>query len=259
MSERSTTTWLLLRGLMRESAHWGDFPEALQRALPPGAQVITLDFPGTGVQRALRSPGSIASLTDWCRSELKRRGVHGPVHVLAMSMGAMVATEWAYQAPQELAAAVLINTSFAPLSPFYHRLRPRNYLRLLRLVCWYASPLVWEWNILEMTSQRPAERAGVLPQWVLVRQQRPVRRADALRQLLAAARYRVREQAPAVPLLMLASACDGLVDSRCTQLAAQRWTCALRLHPWAGHDLPLDDPAWVVTQVRDWVSSRFSS
>ena len=244
-------TWLLLRGLTRETAHWGSFVQAFQKAMPQ-ARVIALDLPGNGQLHEMRSPTEIAAMVAWCRAELAQRGIRGPVHLLAMSLGAMVATEWAYRAPQELAECVLINTSFAPLSPFYRRLRPRNYPRLLQLVLGGAVPARWEQTLLEMTSNRAGELAGVLPEWIAARQQHPVRGANALRQLLAAARYQVGPQAPAVPLLLLGSEQDRLVDVRCTLAAAQRWGSAVRLHPWAGHDLPLDDPDWVVAQVRDW-------
>lgn len=255
MAEALPATWLLLRGLTRETAHWGDFVSAFRQALPH-AQVIALDLPGNGEQHAVRSPANIGDMVAWCRAELVRRGVQGPVHVLAMSLGAMVATQWAYTAPQELAACVLVNTSFAPFSPFYRRLRPRNYPRLARLVLGGAAPLVWERAILEMTSGRAAARQDVLPAWTQVRQQRPVSVGNALRQLLAAALYRVRKNAPRVPLLLLASERDGLVDVRCSLAVAQHWGCRLHLHPWAGHDLPLDDPDWVIAQVAGWQPVR---
>ncbi len=255
MAEAAQGTWLLLRGLTREAAHWGGFVAQLQQALPQ-ARILTLDLPGNGRLNALRSPTDVAAMVAWCRAELAQRGVAGPVHVLAMSLGAMVAAEWACRAPQELAGGVLINTSLRPFSPFYRRLRPRNYRRLLRLLLGGAAPWMWERAILEMTSNRPAERAEVLSAWTATRLQHPVGAANALRQLLAAARYRARPQAPAVPLLLLASEQDRLVDVRCSKALAQRWGSPLRLHPWAGHDLPLDDPAWVVAQLRDWLAAR---
>jgi hypothetical protein len=34
-----------------------------------------------------------------------------------------------------------------------------------------------------------------------------------------------------------------------------RWKTSLAIHPDAGHDLPLDDAAWVARQVRDWLAA----
>jgi len=51
-------------------------------------------------------------------------------------------------------------------------------------------------------------------------------------------------------VLVLTSAHDGLVDTRCSLALARAWRCDIESHPWAGHDLPLDDAAWVIDQVR---------
>jgi len=40
---------------------------------------------------------------------------------------------------------------------------------------------------------------------------------------------------------------------------ARRWSCAIALHPSAGHDLPLDDGAWVAQQVQAWSADVESS
>ncbi|MDP3702280.1 MAG: alpha/beta hydrolase [Hylemonella sp.] len=257
MTEAAGPTWILLRGLTREAAHWGGFVEALRRALPQ-SRVLTLDLPGNGQWHTQRSPADVSAMVASCRAELSQRGVQGPVYLLAMSLGAMVATEWAYQAPGQVAGCVLINTSLRPFSPFFHRLRPRNYGRLLGLVLGRATPAGWEQAILRLTSNRAVERAAVLPDWIAVRQSRPVNPGNALRQLLAAARYRVRNEPPATRLLLLASKQDGLVDVRCSSAVAQRWGCTLQLHPTAGHDLPLDEPAWVIAQVQHWLGDRSS-
>jgi pimeloyl-ACP methyl ester carboxylesterase len=74
-----------------------------------------------------------------------------------------------------------------------------------------------------------------------------------LRQLWAAARYRAPAQAPA-PTLILASRNDALVDPSCSEELARRWRVPVRMHASAGHDLTLDDPDWVVDQIRGWVA-----
>jgi hypothetical protein len=42
---------------------------------------------------------------------------------------------------------------------------------------------------------------------------------------------------------------DVLVSPQCSATLAHRWQVELRIHPDAGHDLPLDDPAWVIQQT----------
>lgn len=240
--------WVLLRGLMRETRHWGDFPTILQQALPH-ARLTLLDLPGNGQLHAEESPSRVAQMTEACRQQLQAMQLPPPYHLLALSLGAMVACDWAARYPGEVACGVLINTSLRPFSPFYQRLRPHNYLQLPTLLL--ADATRRERTILELTSNRPPS-PQLLAQWSLWRRQHPVTRRNAWRQLQAAMRYCAPSAAPAVPLLVLTGKGDRLVDSRCSQALARQWQIPLREHPDAGHDLPLDDPQWVAAQVRDW-------
>ncbi|MFZ2306414.1 MAG: alpha/beta hydrolase [Rhodoferax sp.] len=251
MTEAAKTTWVFLRGLTRESAHWGGFPQAFLHALPD-TNVVVLDLPGNGILHQQRSPLSIAPLVDFCRTELLRQGHAPPYQVLAMSMGAMVTAQWAHTAPQELAGAVLINTSFRPFNPIYQRLRPRNYGRLLRMLLLRPSDETLERTVLQITSNRANQHPDALANWIAIRQRHPVRAGNALRQLVAAARFRANPQAPSCPVLLLGSERDGLVNVQCTRAIAQHWGSPMALHPDAGHDLPLDDPEWVIQQVQRW-------
>lgn len=248
-----SSTWIFLRGLTRESRHWGDFPAQFARAMPD-SRVVTPDLPGNGRLHGQRSPMSVPEMVAACRAALAQQQIAPPYHLLAMSLGAMVAVAWSQAHPQELAASVLINTSLRPFSPFYQRLRPQHYATLLRLVASGAPPEVWERTLLRLTTHLAS--ADVLPVWVALRQDSPVSRANALRQLWAAARYRAPLQRPAVPTLVLTSARDALVSSQCSHTLARRWQCELRVHPRAGHDLPLDDGPWVAAQVQAWLAAR---
>lgn len=246
-------TWVFLRGLTRESRHWGAFVDEFAQALP-GSRVVALDLPGNGHLNHFASPTRVPALVAHCRTQLALRQVDGPVRLLAMSLGAMVALAWAQAHPQEVAAQVLINTSVRPFNPFYQRLKPANYGVLLRLVLSRASDEAWESAVLRLTSNHWADRPeAVLPHWLGLRAANPVSRVNALRQLLAAARFRAPVMPPAVPTLLLASEHDQLVSSDCSKMLARVWRTPLRLHPSAGHDLPLDDGPWVAAQVRDWL------
>lgn len=244
--------WVFLRGLTRESAHWGDFPARFESALS-GTRVHLIDLPGNGVRFNERSPATVAGMVADGRTQLRRLGIQAPVNLLALSLGAMVATQWLHSAPQDIASAVLVNTSMRPFSPLHHRLQPHNLPTLLNLVFGRPSPEAAERLIWRMTSRQASADEGVLAQWVAARRQRPVQAANALRQLLAAARFQAPAPAPQRPVLLLTSDGDRLVSSRCSEALARAWGCPLARHPDAGHDLPLDDPQWVIEQVRDWV------
>ncbi len=243
------STWIFLRGLTRESRHWGDFAGQFQQAMP-GQTVVMLDLAGNGRMNHQRSDCRVEDMVADCRAQLALRHIAPPYRLLAMSLGAMVAVAWAQSHPEEVAAQVLINTSMRPFSPFYQRLRPANYWPLLRLLLPGAAPQDWERAILNMTSR--GGREAVLPSWLALRRTHPVARLNALRQLLAAARYAAPAEPPRTPTLLLASAQDRLASVQCTLALARQWGCAHRIHPEAGHDLPLDDGPWVAQQVREW-------
>lgn len=243
-------TWVLLRGLTRGQGHWGSFPAQLRAALPAGSVVITPDMAGNGQRHAALSPRTVPALLDDVRAQLPmdRR----PFKVVAMSLGAMLAAHWAHTHPQELHSAVLINTSLRPFSPFWQRLRPRQYGRILQLLICQPDAAVWERAILRMTSCHAAQPDAVLQDWVSLRTQQPVSTRNALAQLQAAIGYRAPSVRPAVPLLLLNGLGDQLVHPDCSARLAQAWQCPLLRHPTAGHDLPLDAPDWVIQQVTAW-------
>lgn len=242
------STWVLVRGLTRESGHWSGFARDLSAALAT-SRVEMLDLPGNGVFFRRRSPASVGRLVQECRRELASRGVAPPYSLLALSLGAMVAVAWASAWRKEVDRCVLINTSLRPFCPFYRRLRPANYLALLRVLL-AADARDRERQILRMTSSRAAGNAVVIDDWMALRHAHPVSRGNALRQLVAAIGYRAPAAPPAANLLLLASRGDTLVDVRCSRRIADAWQVPLVEHPSAGHDLPLDDPAWVIEQVR---------
>lgn len=248
------TSWIFLRGLSRERRHWGEFIPSFQAEVP-GAEVVALDLPGNGSLNQVSSFTRVDDTVAWCRRELAARGVRPPHYLLGMSLGAMVAAEWASVHPEEVRGCVLINTSLRPYSRFYQRLRPANYSALCTLAVLGGSDEEWESTILRITSHRSGA-ATVLPSWIAWRREYPVARANALRQLLAAWRYRAPARLPAPPLLVLASARDALVDVQCSREIAKRWQAAYAEHPAAGHDLPLDDGDWVAKQVSAWLCAR---
>jgi pimeloyl-ACP methyl ester carboxylesterase len=243
--------WVLLRGLTREQAHWGDFVPRLQRAQPHNA-VLCLDLPGAGLLHRQRCPLQVAAMLPAVRAQLPpllaEAGVAGPVRLLGLSMGGMLASAWAQAFPQEVAALVLVNTSLRPYSGVADRLRLANLPTLLRLLL-ARDPAQAEAAILALTSADPAAHTAVLAQWRAIRQARPVSTPNALRQLLAAARFQHRGPPPAVPTWVLHSAGDALVSPHCSVALAAAWAVPRLFHPSAGHDLPLDAPDWLVQQL----------
>lgn len=257
MNKASTQNWILLRGLARESAHWGAFVPLLQSTFPD-AQITPLDLPGTGCFHRETSPTSIKAITDSVRRHALDKGLlQQPTTILALSLGAMVAWEWIRRYPEDIDSAVLMNTSFADLSPFYQRLRWQSYRDFIALAM-TRNLHNRESGILQLTSNRPDQDERITQAWEKIQIERPISLNNSFRQIIAAASYRPGDIKPKQPVLLLNGQGDRLVSPACSEAIHKKWKLELRRHPWAGHDLPLDDGAWVVLQLKDWVNSDYT-
>jgi pimeloyl-ACP methyl ester carboxylesterase len=103
------------------------------------------------------------------------------------------------------------------------------------------------------TCRRNDAVAADIAAWTQIRRSAPVSAANSLRQLWAAACFRADRPAPRCPVLLLSSESDCLVDPACSVRIAAGWSAAHAVHPWAGHDLPHDDPHWTGKTVSDWL------
>lgn len=249
-------TWVLLRGLVREQKHWEDFPAKMQAALPRD-RVITLDLPGNGQFYQDDSPTQIGAMVIHARNQLKQAGLDGPYHLVALSLGAMTAVQWLSQAPEEVAFAALINTSSSRFSPFWQRLRPANYLRLIREGIFSRDRVRKERAILEITSNLHDRDFlhQLAEKWAGYAKLQPVSVANSLRQLIAAMRFRAPASLPAsVPVIVVSGGGDRLVSPSCSRRMAAAWQLPLKVHPQAGHDLPLDAPQWLINTLIEGVT-----
>lgn len=245
-------TWILLRGLIREQRHWGQFATEMQKAFP-GDRIIMLDLPGNGARCRETSPASIADMVESLRQQYNAIGIDGPIHMIALSLGGMIAVQWLSQYPQEFAFAALINSSAKPFSPAWRRLRPGNYGTILNLLCTKPSAEKRERAIIAMTTARqsPDRQQVLAAEWAEYARTHPVSRSNTRRQLRAAMRFRAPQHLPeGVPVVIVNSAADHLVHPSCSQRLAEAWSCPLLTHPDAGHDLPLDDPHWLLQQLK---------
>ncbi|CAG9165384.1 alpha/beta fold hydrolase [Cupriavidus respiraculi] len=249
--------WILLRGLTREARHWAELPAMLREHGVVRAQerIALIDLPGNGRHAATAAPATVAGMLASVRAEARATGISTPCRVLAMSLGGMVATAWAQQYPAEIERLVLVNTSMRPFSTAAQRLRADTWPDLLRLARDWHDAQRCEARIHRLTCRRIDRADADIAAWTAIRASAPVSRANALRQLFAAARYRAHAGPPACATLVLSSAADALVDPACSRTLARAWDTEHREHPWAGHDLPHDDPAWLAATVARWCAA----
>jgi pimeloyl-ACP methyl ester carboxylesterase len=240
-------TWILIRGLAHESGHWGEFPRTLENAL--GARVCPVDLPGTGEFRDVIGPASLNAIAAFVRHQIHAL-TRPPYHVLAISFGGMVALELMRAHPDEIAGAVLMNTSVARLSRVYNRLRWQAWAPFLRAFT-LPTPRERERVIADLVINDPDQRARALNDWIRLATERPVSYRTVLNQLWAATRA-----GPLKPNvgrgLILSGLGDRLVDPSCSTALAGASGWPIKRHPWAGHDLAWDDAAWVIGRIRDW-------
>jgi len=226
----------------------------LLQAAFPKAQIHTLDLPGTGRFHEQRSPNSIEAILAMTRQQALNDGVlQAPVTLLGLSLGGMVAWEWMRRHPEDVCASVLVNSSFAGVSPFYQRLRWQSYGKFLRVL---AADSVYdeERAIVRLVSNRPdQDRLLTVQDWTKIHRQRPISFKNSFRQIRAAALYRPGAQGPNKPVLLLSGLGDRLVSPACSSAIQQKWQLQLRRHPTAGHDLPLDAGDWVLEQLKNWI------
>ncbi|USU20574.1 alpha/beta fold hydrolase [Paraburkholderia fungorum] len=249
------STWILLRGLTRETRHWGRLPSVLREATGTD-RLLLLDLPGNGELNHLPAPARVEEMVGFVRIAALQTGAPGPYRVLAMSLGGMVATDWAQRYPAEIERLVLINTSMQPFSRMHERLRPSAWPGLVGVAAhWLDAPRA-ESGIHRLTCNNVETLGADLEAWSEIRRSAPVLRGNALRQLWAAARFRAAATKPRCPLLILSSRADKLVNPVCSAKLAAAWGATHREHQWAGHDLPHDDPAWTSEQVEAWLKQE---
>lgn len=238
--------WILVRGLMRSQFHWKNFPELFKSELQLNS-VQTVELPGNGFLCAQETPISIDKAVEKIRSQITGSNTEA-FGLIGISLGGMLATRWAQLFPLEVSHLVLINSS-SKLSPFNQRLRPANYLGVVRHLL-FGNPAASEEFILRTTSNSESLWRPQLSENVDFLKAHPPRARNFFRQLKLSGQIDFTE-VPKAAKLILTSKADRLVNSECSERISQLWGCAIRKHETAGHDLPLDDAGWLVENIKN--------
>lgn len=238
-----------IRGLAREARHWGDFVSRFERGIE-GAKVQCIDLPGAGEKKKTQVPLTISEMVETMRRDLpfeKKKAI-----LFGLSLGGMVSLEWAAKYPVEIAGVIVINPSAGGLSPFWKRMHPLTFLKLVRSAIEW-NPRKREWLLLNAIAKHPNNK--VLEEWVKIAELRTIKPQAALRQLIAAARF-VCPSKLDVPLLVLTSQGDQLASPSAGGKIATHLKGKLVTHPDAGHELPVDDPDWIIERVKEFLEEQ---
>lgn len=245
--------WILLRGLTRESGHWGPFIDDFRNALPED-DIRTIDLPGTGAHFRETSPWSVDGILESVRAEYRALNLEKrPLALLAHSLGGMVGLAWVQKYPQEVERAVVVNPSVSGLSPLSRRLQ-REGLKVGMKLARARTSLEREAAILEWIVNGKVQRETHVAEWARIRDERPVSGLNVFRQLVAGARFRLDDKKPECPLLILCGGGDRLAHPSCSRALQKHLNCDLETHPDAGHDLSIDAPQWMTKTIVDWLS-----
>lgn len=248
---------LMLRGLAREQRHWGDLPKQIEA--DTGLKTLCIDLPGMGTEARRVCPTQIQDITDdlrerFLRAKFASNPQREPIYtgnwaIFAASLGGMILADWCARYPADFHFAFVVNSSAANLSLPWERFQPHNYTRIVKAAL-TPDLVTRERTILEITTDgRNIDRQKLAERSASFAAETKPSRSVLLRQLAAAVRYRAPAKLP-MPAAVFYSQGDTLVDPICSQRLAKRWGVLEYVHPWAGHDLPLDDPMWIREQIK---------
>ena len=255
---------ILLRGLIRSRFHWDQFPQQLQQAFPQH-RILMPELAGNGERFQENTPSSIHAMMLDVRQQVAldqsqqaqiqktpAAKIKPPTIIIAVSMGAMMATEWATHYPKEVQQLHLINTSAGRFSLPWQRMQTRAFFSLLPSI---ANQQRLEKKIIDWTINVQKD-AQLTQLWQDFSQQHPLSLRNAVTQLLAASRYRGQPHAPIDHCYFYHSQGDRLVNPNCTAAIAQHWNKPLERHGFAGHDLSMDDSPWLIDKLRENIQPR---
>ncbi len=239
--------WILLRGLARENAHWHEFPVLLKKCCPDSV-VLLLEIPGSGEKYKSNSFTSISENVKHLRAEFlsKTSKIEGAWGIISVSLGGMIALEWSSKY-SDFEHVVTINSSLGNLSPFYKRLKLSTYMTFAKLVA--SNDVAFRERKVWPLSSNYSVDEEKLQVNIDAAKARPLSKKNFLYQLIAAATYKKPLSKLHGKLLVLASIQDSIVDYHCSVEIASMYGGEISLHPTGGHDLPIDEPDWVVERI----------
>lgn len=237
--------WVMLRGLGRHSDHWGIFADKMRDAF---GEIMLIDLPGIAGEVA-NVPISISDITDHIRKQYLERKNAEPWGLMAISLGGMIAMDWASRYPEDFVQLVTINSSSSDLSKFYQRMQPGAIREVFKAV--FASDVYKrEKIILDLTcNMKTIDEAAILHN-VEIAKKMTINKKVFFKQLFAATKFKT-PYAIKIPYTILAAKKDRLAHFTCSEALSKRFNAHLVLHESAGHDLPADDPDWVVARIKE--------
>lgn len=249
----------LLRGLTRESGHWGQpFIDQLKKSIP-NARIFLLYLPGSGKYVNDDASFSISKMVDFMRKDvIQIDSTYSGVNIIcATSLGGMVATDWTIRYPNDFQGMILINSSFKKICSLDERVQKGVRMDMIK-VMFTKTTEDRERLIVSINSNHTEKYDSVAKEWVRVQNDRPMKKRNIFKQAIAGMLYSPDGKKPELPLLIVGSKGDRMVCSTCVQKTHDEFGGTLVWHPDSGHGLPIDEPEWLGEQISNWITTDFS-
>lgn len=242
--------WLLLRGLMREQDHWGEFKEMLEK-MPGVNRVLCLDLAGVGTESSRIFYPQVKEAVEDIRSRFKisKEDSDEEWGILGISLGGMIAMQWVHTHPYDFKKIIVMNSSSRDF-PAWKRLMP-TAMKAVGQIFLDNGIAQREKKIIDLTTNLKKNDLKLMDSWVKIAQKNPISKMVAVSQLAAAAQF-ILPPKISIPMLVLASRADRMVNYECSKGIAHKYRAEIRIHSTAGHDISVDDPSWVVEQIQNW-------
>jgi 3-oxoadipate enol-lactonase len=244
---------VLIQGLGLSSAFWGHFPEHIRSALP-GARVILVDNRGVGDSDEPKGLFTVADLADDVRVVLDSEKIASAI-VVGVSLGGMIAQEFALRHSNFTAGLVLISTT----PGFDAKSLPKLEALALMLQAPRAMGIDARRELyrkLFFGTKPPHESARLaaelMERWAPLFQNRRLSVATFARQLLAGLRHRTsdRLQRIACPTHVLFGSDDIVIRPELTQALGRAIPGAVVEElAGGGHALPAEQPETIAHAI----------
>lgn len=240
------TNWIFLRGLTRGNIHWGDF-ESIFKKHCPNSNLEFLELPGNGTLNLEQTPTNPIEVIKILIAKSKIYSKYDSINLCGISLGGMIALKWSELYPEKFSSVNVINTSLNQFSPFYKRLLPNNYTKILiNLIL--KNEEKNEFFILKTTSNKFQTTKKHLKKFSTFAKVHKITTQNILKQLILANKIKISNP-PLVPLKIICSKNDRLVHFSCSEIISKKYQGIFFIHPSAGHDLPLDEPDWLIQKL----------
>ncbi|MFZ5551884.1 MAG: alpha/beta fold hydrolase [Bacteroidota bacterium] len=255
---KDSVNLFLLRGLTRESGHWGpQFINEIKKQIPQ-ARIYMLDLPGSGKYVNEKASFNISDMVEFMRNDVKSiiEKKNGDNIICATSLGGMLACEWVLNYKNDFQGMVIINSSFKKICKLNERVQWGVRKDMLKVMLAKTTE-EREKLLVKINSNHPENYDSVACEWIDIQNERKMSKINIFKQTVAGMRYSTKGKKPEVPLLIIGSKGDRMVCTECVEKTQDAFGGTLVWHPDAGHGLPIDDPKWLSEQIADWYTTIY--